>query len=91
MVEMARTFLPGGSNEAQLIDRIDAHLNKIVELGFIRRLSGQPNIFEVRRILKAFVDGQWLHEFDRRLQAYRAQLQTAATLSDGGENAEPTA
>jgi hypothetical protein len=91
IVEMARTFLPGGSNEAKLIDRFDAHINKIVELGFIRRLSGQPNIFEVRRILKAFVDGQWLHEFDRRLQEYRDRLQAEATPGDGGDHAEPAA
>ncbi len=32
-------------------------------------------MFEVRRILKAFVDAQWLAEFDARLAAYRAQLQ----------------
>jgi hypothetical protein len=28
----------------------------------------------VRRILKAFVDGQWLSEFDQRLAEYAAQL-----------------
>jgi hypothetical protein len=30
----------------------------------------------VRRILKAFVDAQWLSEFNERLAAYRAQLAT---------------
>jgi len=28
----------------------------------------------VRRILKAFVDGQWLADFDQRLAAYAALL-----------------
>jgi hypothetical protein len=28
------------------------------------------------RILKAFVDAQWLTEFDQRLAAYQAQMQT---------------
>jgi hypothetical protein len=28
----------------------------------------------VRRILKAFVDGQWLADFDRRLNGYAALL-----------------
>jgi hypothetical protein len=28
----------------------------------------------VQRILKAFVDAQWLADFDARLAAYRAQL-----------------
>lgn len=91
IVETARTFLPGGSNEAKIIDKIDAHINKIVELGFIRRLSGQPNIFEVRRIIKAFVDGQWLHEFDRRLKQYCRQLEDSGTIGEGDNHAEPAA
>lgn len=77
IVELVRVFLPGGSNEARLIDQVDTHLNKIVELGFVRRLKvqggAQLQMIEVRRILKAFVDAQWLAEFDQRLAAYRAQ------------------
>ena len=82
IIELIRVFLPEGSNEAKLIDQIELHLNKIVDLGFVRRLkpatgtqSGQPASFEVRRILKAFVDAQWLADFDARLAAYRVQLQ----------------
>ncbi|NMQ04322.1 DUF4194 domain-containing protein [Candidatus Accumulibacter phosphatis] len=77
VAELMRVFLPEGSNEARLIDQIDVHLGKVVELGFLRRLkveTGQPTMVEVRRILKAFVDAQWLAEFDQRLASYRAQL-----------------
>lgn len=74
IVELIRVFLPSGSNEARLIDQVDTHLNKIVELGFVRRLKGsaggQGQMIEVRRILKAFVDAQWLAEFDARLASY---------------------
>lgn len=72
VADQVRLFLPDTANEARLLDRIDAHLNKVVELGFIRRLRGQDGQFEVRRILKAFVDAQWLAEFDQRLAAYGA-------------------
>ena len=71
VVEMVRIFLPDGSNEAKLIDQIDATLNKIGELGFIRRLRRQKQMIEVRRIIKAFVDAQWLADFDARLAQYR--------------------
>ena len=80
VVELIRVFLPAGSNESRLIDQVETHLNKIVELGFVRRLKPQGGstksepMFEVRRILKAFVDAQWLAEFDLRLAAYQAQL-----------------
>ncbi len=76
VAELIRVFLPSGSNEAKLIDQVETHLNKIIELGFVRRLKapGGDQAFEVRRLLKAFVDAQWLAEFDQRLAGYRAQL-----------------
>jgi len=80
VVELIRVFLPAGSNETRMIDQVNAHLNKIDDLGFVRRLRGQDQVFEVRRIIKAFVDAQWLAEFDRRLAEYR---QVAA--GQGGE------
>jgi hypothetical protein len=82
VAELLRVFVPEGSNEARLIDQVDTQLNKVVELGFVRRLRGQDGVFEVQRILKAFVDAQWLGEFEVRLAAYRAQLQGRAEASD---------
>ena len=41
IVELIRVFLPEGSNEVKLIDQIETHVNKIVELGFLRRLTKQ--------------------------------------------------
>ena len=77
IVELIRVFLPDASNEVRLMDRVDRDINKIVDLGFLRRMrpqAGQPPEFEVRRILKSFVDAQWLAEFDARLAAYQAEL-----------------
>lgn len=79
IVEMLRVFLPPNANEARMVDQIDTHINKIAEMGFIRRLRGQEYQIEVRRILLAFVDAQWLTEFDRRLDDYRAYLNTEKT------------
>lgn len=70
VAEMIRTFLPAGSNEAKLIDQIDSYVNKVVELGFVRRLRSDSSKIEVRRLLKAFVDAQWLNDFDIRLKSY---------------------
>lgn len=81
IVELVRVFLPERSNEARLIDQIETHINRVVDLGFLRKLrpeSGSaagPASYEVRRILKAFVDAQWLAEFDARLAVYRERLQ----------------
>ena len=83
VVDLIRVFLPIGSNETRLIDQVDAHLSKIAELGFVRRLRGQEQMFEVRRIIKAFVDAQWLAEFDQRLAAYQRQLAQPGEKGDG--------
>ncbi|CAM5778680.1 DUF4194 domain-containing protein [Castellaniella caeni] len=90
IVELIRVFLPDDSNEARLIDRVDATINKVLELGFLHKLkSAQGTVgasYEVRRILKAFVDAQWLAEFEARLAGYRAAL--ADDASDSGERDE---
>ncbi|MCH4565303.1 DUF4194 domain-containing protein [Halomonas sp. EGI 63088] len=69
--EMLALFLADTSNEARLRDRLDSHINKVVELGFLRRLKGDTPRYEVRRLLKSFVDAQWLAEFEQRLAEYR--------------------
>lgn len=86
IVELVRVFLPESSNEARLVDRIDSYIKRIVDLGFLQRLkvTDGTESYEVRRILKAFVDAQWLAEFDARLEVYREQL-TGISTEEGEE------
>jgi hypothetical protein len=86
IVDMLRVFLPPGRHETRLLETVDAQINKTIELGFLRRVKGADQVFEVRRILKAFVDGQWLAEFDRRLSEYAAQFSGDAGVNDAGSN-----
>lgn len=72
IADLVRLFLPDSANEAKLIDRVGMDINKAVEMGFLRKLRGQDDQYEVRRILKAYVDAQWLSEFDARLGEYAA-------------------
>ncbi|OGR27934.1 MAG: hypothetical protein A2277_01110 [Desulfobacterales bacterium RIFOXYA12_FULL_46_15] len=71
IADMVKVFFPSSGNEARLLDKIHICLNRIADLGFIRRLKGQKDKIEVIRILKAFVDAQWLHELDDRLREYQ--------------------
>lgn len=90
MVELIRVFLPENSNETKLIDQIEAHITKVADLGFLRRLKSAGTtaaggtVYEVRRILKAFVDAQWLADFDARLATYQAQV--LGVQAGGGGN-----
>jgi hypothetical protein len=81
MVEMLRLFMPDSTNEALLVDNIDATIKKVCDLGFLHQLRGEQGKYEVRRILKAYIDGQWLSEFDARLDDYLAELNPAEELA----------
>jgi Domain of unknown function (DUF4194) len=83
IVELMRLFMPDNSNEVKLIDQIETHINKVVDLGFLRRLPGSSGVpeYEVQRILKAFVDAQWLASLDAQLERYRIQLAGGTPVS----------
>ncbi len=74
IVELVRLFLPESSNETRLVEQIDSHIGKAVELGFLRKVRDQQGAYEIRRILKAFVDAQWLAGFEEGLTRYAAEL-----------------
>lgn len=107
IVEMLRLFLPDASDEARLVDQVDTHLNKVVELRFVRKLkagreagtAAEPR-YEVLRIIRAFVDAEWLDDFDSRLAAYATALaaetdsaeeptDTTASDADGSKTGDP--
>lgn len=75
VLEMIRIFLPEGSNEVRLIDQVDSYINQVIKMGFARKLKGSDKMLELHRIIKSFVDAQWLAEFDQRLSEYRNLLQ----------------
>lgn len=91
IVEMVATFLPSGVNEARLVDRIDSHISKVVELGFVRRLPGTENSIEVKRILKAYINAHWLSEMDQRLKEYQTFLQEQRVNGEEEESDADTA
>ena len=83
ILEMVRLFLPDATNQAKFQERIDRDIARIVELGFLRRLNTREDTFEVRRILRSFVDAQWLSDFNERLAAYAAHGQQSDDPASG--------
>lgn len=89
MIELIRVFMPQSSNEAKFTDQFETNLKKVVDLGFLRILKpteGATSIggsnYEVRLILRAFVDAQWLSEFDEHLAVYRTQFVDSSSEDD---------
>lgn len=71
IVERMRLFLKDTTNEAKMMADIDKHIDRIEKMGFIRRLRGNEDSFEVQRILRGFVNAEWLQEVNERLEMYR--------------------
>jgi hypothetical protein len=53
IIDSFRVYLPDANNEVRMIDLIDQNLNKLVDYGLLRKLKGENDVFEVRRIVKA--------------------------------------
>lgn len=93
IMDLVRVFIRDSSDEAKLADQLDSNINKVIELGFLHRVSTRGSkknhTFEVRRILKAFVDGQWLADFENKLKEYLTELTQNSKLEPGqGEEKE---
>jgi hypothetical protein len=76
IVEMLRVFQAESTNDARLVDQAERTIGKAAELGFLRQLRGQSGDWEVRRILKAYVDAQTVSDFASRLREYAGGVTT---------------
>lgn len=71
IAERMSLFLRDTTNEAKLLRDIDKHIDKIEKMGFLRRLRGSDDTFEVQRILRSFVNAEWLNNLNERLEEYQ--------------------
>lgn len=74
IVDLIRIFLPATDDEVRLLRNIERDISRVLDLGFLRKLKGSDVHYEVRRILVAFVDADWLGEFNQRLAEYQDHL-----------------
>ena len=70
IVELFELFLNESFNEVKQVKEIESHIKKVVELGFLKRLKNSEN-YEIKRVIKSFVDAQWMESFDERLEEYK--------------------
>lgn len=71
IIEMMRIYMPKQNNEARAVEQILTAINKAQEIGILRPLNNQQDSFEVRRIIKAIVDPDWLNELHDKLKEYQ--------------------
>lgn len=70
--ENMKSFLRDTTNEAKVMADIDKCIDRIESMGFLCRLRGSEDRYEVQRILRSFVNAEWLDHFDERLEEYRS-------------------
>ncbi len=70
IVDSLRVFQAESTNEVRLVDQAERTIAKTSELGFLRPLRGEQGRWEVRRVLKAYVDAQTLSDFAAKLREY---------------------
>lgn len=68
IVEMMKLFQAESTNEVRLSDIAQATIKKVAELGFLRKMRGEDDRWEVLRILKAYVSAEVLADFVAKLQ-----------------------
>ena len=71
-----RVFMPAKSNEAQTAASINATINKVAELGFLRKLKNDNENLEIQRIISALVDADWTADFNEKLRIYQEHVQS---------------
>lgn len=69
IVESFELFMNESFNEVKQVKEIESVIKKVVDLGFLKQLRGSEN-YEIKRVIKSFVDAQWMGEFDKRLEEY---------------------
>lgn len=64
-------FMPQKFNEVKVYKEIDASIKKVEDLGFLKKTKSSEDSYEIKSSIKAFVDAQWLSDFDKRLDEYK--------------------
>ncbi|MFI3206416.1 MAG: DUF4194 domain-containing protein [Clostridia bacterium] len=71
IVDRVKVFLADTTNEVKQNNDISASLNHICEYGFIRKTKSSEESYEVLRIIRSFVDAEWLSKLDEKLEEYK--------------------
>ncbi len=71
ITDMMKLYLPNRNHEVKTSEHVDTCINKLIDLGFLRKLKTNDKSYDVRRIIKAFVDAAWLGDLNVKLEEYR--------------------
>lgn len=70
IVRRMEPFLPAATNEMKFRQSIEHLVNSALSMGFLQKIKGKDTDYEVRPMIRSFVDAQWLDRFDQKLTEY---------------------
>lgn len=85
IVSHMRRYYPKITDEVKFENKIDAMIGKAEAWKFIERAGGRDEAYEVKPILRSFIDAEWLAQFNDALKAYIAELDAAGEPLDTEE------
>jgi hypothetical protein len=77
IVSRMKLFLPSAPDEAKQEDKISGTINRVIEIGFLRKLDDNSNNYEVHRIIKGFIDADVIDSTLRKLERYAKEKNPA--------------
>lgn len=66
-------FMPAAPDEARQHDKIVTTINKVIDIGFLRKLEDNTDNYEIHRIIKGFVNADEIDSALKRLENYAAE------------------
>ena len=70
MVDMLTVFAQDSTNQARIVDGATRAIVQLRDMGFIQELRSQTDAWEVKRVLKAYVDAETMGDFAALLKTY---------------------
>ena len=70
IINRMQSFLPEVSDEAKQHDKITTTINKVIEIGFLRRIEDGSNDYEIHRIIKGFVNADVVDDMLKKLETH---------------------
>lgn len=74
LIEQMQLFSKGRFDEIKQVGEIESAIKKVEEMGFLQKLKGNEERYEIKRAIKAFINPEWLNEFDARLREHQEGL-----------------
>ncbi|MEX2233515.1 MAG: DUF4194 domain-containing protein [Cyclobacteriaceae bacterium] len=76
IINRTKVFLPAASDEAKQEDKVITTINKVIEIGFLRKLDDAGHNYEIHRIIKGFINAAVIDDTLQKLVRYAAEKKT---------------